>query len=100
MTPKRIAAGTLSLVLLALLIWSIVADVGDLKTKVLLAVGFVLGSIYTGLGRIPTWIIDLFSGSITDDDDPSNISPRVYLPIILGVILIGVIVTYVAMFVM
>ena len=49
----------------------------------------VLGGIYTAFGRLPDWIADYSGGSITEDDDPANISPRVYLPILLGVIVIA-----------
>ena len=52
----------------------------------------VLGLAYTALGRLPDWVVDYSGGSITDDDDPSNISPRVYLPVLFGVIAIAVIV--------
>ncbi len=48
-----------------------------------------LGSLYTAFGRLPDWIVENSGGSITDDDDPSNVSARVYLPILLGVILIA-----------
>jgi len=37
---------------------------------------------------------------MTDDDDPTNISPRVYLPIVVGAILVAVIAAWVVLFVM
>ncbi|MFK7767258.1 MAG: hypothetical protein AB8B55_08550 [Mariniblastus sp.] len=92
MTTNRITAGTLSLVLLALLGWCIIAGVGDVRTWVILGVGVVLGSIYTAFGRLPDWIIDHSGGTIVDDDAPPNISPRVYFPILLGVIIVAIIV--------
>lgn len=88
-TNKRIASGVLSLVLLTLLGWCMVARVGDLRTWVVLGFGVTLGSLYTAFGRLPDWIVENSGGSITDDDDPSNVSARVYLPILLGVILIA-----------
>lgn len=88
-TNKRIASGVLSLVLLTLLGWCVVARVGDLRTWVVLGSGVTLGSLYTAFGRLPDWIVENSGGSITDDDDPSNVSARVYLPILLGVILIA-----------
>lgn len=88
-TNKRIASGVLSLVLLTLLGWCVVARVGDLRTWVVLGSGVTQGSLYTAFGRLPDWIVENSGGSITDDDDPSNVSARVYLPILLGVILIA-----------
>ncbi|EGF29230.1 hypothetical protein [Rhodopirellula baltica] len=88
-TNKRIASGVLSLVLLTLLGWCVVARVGDLRTWVVLGFGVTLGSLYTAFGRLPDWIVENSGGSITDDDDPSIVSARVYLPILLGVILIA-----------
>jgi hypothetical protein len=81
MITNRIAAARLSIILLALLGWSIFSGVGDLRTWILLGVGAGLGVLYTAFGRIPDWIVDHSGGSITDDSDPLNISPRVYLPI-------------------
>lgn len=90
MNSRRIAAGLLSLILLALLGWSLVAGVGNLRIHMILCVGATLGAIYTAVGRVPFWIIDHSDGSITDDDDPDNISPGVYLPILFGAVLIAV----------
>lgn len=89
MTTNQIASGLLSLVLLALLGWCIFAGVGDVRTWAFLGVGVILGGLYTAFGRLPHWIADYSGGSITDDDDPANISPRVYLPILLGVVVIA-----------
>ena len=100
MTSNRIAAGTLSLVLLGLLGWSIFTGVGDLRTWTMLGVGAALGLLYTAFGRVPDWIVDHSGGSITDDDDPSNISPRVFVPILLGVILVAVAAFVVVVFVL
>lgn len=90
MTTNQIASGILSLVLLALLGWCIFAGAGDVRTWTFLGIGVLLGGIYTAYGRLPDWIADYSGGSITEDDDPANISPRVYLPILLGVIVIAV----------
>ncbi len=90
MTTNRIASGLLSLVLLVLLGWCIIAGLGNFRTKLILGAGAVLGTVYTVWGRLPDWIIDHSGGSITHDDDPSNISPRIYLPILIGVIVIAI----------
>ena len=98
MTPTRIIAGLLSLVLVGLLGWSIVRGAGDIRTQILLGVGVVLGIAYVVYGRLPDWLISLSGGSLVADDDPSNISPRVYLPIIGGVILLAVVVFVIVVF--
>ena len=98
MTPARIIAGLLSLVLVGLLGRSIVRGVGDIRTQILLGVGVVLGIAYVVYGRLPDWLISLSGGSLVADDDPSNISPRVYLPIIGGVILLAVVVFVIVVF--
>jgi hypothetical protein len=89
MTTNRIASGILSLILSALLGWSLFAGVGDFRTRVMLGCGVAFGILYTLFGRIPNWARKFGGGSITDDDDPANISPRVYLPILFCVILIA-----------
>lgn len=100
MGTKRIASGTISVALSALLGWSILAGVGHLRTQMILALGIALGSLFTVFGGLPSWILGYSGGSITDDDDPSNISPRVYLPILLGAILVASIAFCVVVFVM
>jgi len=96
--PTRITAGLLALVLLGLLGWSIVGGVGDMRTQILLGVGAVLGIAYAAYGRLPDWLISLSGGSLTADDDPSNISPRVYLPIIGGAVVLAAVVLVVVIF--
>ncbi len=91
MNNKRKIVGALSFLLLALLGWSIFTGVGDIRTYVTLGVGALLGFLYTVIGRVPSWMVDNSLGTITNDDDPSNIPPRVYLPILLGLITIAVI---------
>ena len=64
---------------------------GDLHTKIILGAGAALGILYAILGRLPGWIVGRSGGFITTDNDPSNISPRVYLPILVVVISVAVI---------
>ena len=96
MTPKRILAGLLSMVFLTLLGLTFFPDAstGDpedlLFFQATLGVAAVLGIVYAAYGRLPDWIIDLSDGSLTHDDDPSNISPRVYLPILFALVLVVV----------
>lgn len=96
MKPKRIVAGVLTLALLTLLGWSVFAGFGDFPTWIMLGFGAALGGLYTAFGRLPDWIVDHSGGSITEDADPSNIAPRVYVPILLGVIVVAVLVLLVA----
>jgi len=76
MKTNRIVAGTLSIVLLALLGWSIFAGVGDVRTWVMLGVGVALGVLYTAFGRLPEWIVDYSGSSITDNDDLQHVPTR------------------------
>ncbi len=92
MPLSRLLAGILAFVLLGLLAWSIFSGLGDLKLRVLLGLGVALGVWYSVLGELPEWIINSSGGSVTDDDDPSNISPRVYVPILFGVMVVAAIV--------
>lgn len=98
MNRKRITAGLLSLVLLGLLGWSIVGGVGDIHTRLLIGLGAVLGIAYAAYGRLPDWLISLSGGSLVADDDPSNISPRVYLPIIGGAIVLAAVALVIVIF--
>ena len=77
------------MVLVCLLTWSLATGFGDLKTRAIILMGIVLGVIYTLQGKLPEQLIDWSHGRLTADDDPSNISPKVYLPIVLGVIVIA-----------
>lgn len=98
MTPTRMTAGLLSLVLLGLPAWTIVGGVGEIRTQILIGVGAVLGMADAAYGRLPDWLISPSGGSLTADDDPSSISPRVYLPIIGGAILLAVVVFAIVVF--
>ena len=98
MRPKQITAGLLSMVLLALLVWTFVGNAGDIRIQVLLGIGIVLGFIYTIYGQLPEWLINFSGGKIVADDDPSNISPRIYLPILGVVILIASLIMMVVIF--
>ena len=83
---KRIAAGLLSASLLLLLGWCLLTGAGNARTSVTLGIGALLGVTYTALGKVPEWIIKRSKGKITDDDDPSNIPAKIYLPILLAVV--------------
>ena len=93
---KRLVVLTLTLGLTAVLIYMWFADVGDLKTAGYLAFGIVLGLTYTIRGgSLPESIYEISEShwiggtGITTDDDPRNISPKVYLPILLAAILLA-----------
>ena len=91
MTRTRVFAGLLSLALLALLGWCFVRGVGDVRTQIMLGAGSFLGILYTVFGRLPDWLIEHSGGSLAADDDPGNISPRLYLSVIGAAILIAII---------
>ena len=86
------------MLLLVLLVWTFVGGVGDLRLQVLLGFGIVLGLVYAIYGRLPQWLLDLSGNKIVADDDPANISPRVYLPILGAVVLIAVLAFLVGVF--
>ncbi len=92
---RRLATDLLVVVLSALLAWCLIQGVGDVRTIIYLCLGIFLGAIYTFNGQLPSWLFTFTGGSLTADDDPANIPPRVYLPIIAVVILIAVIVFFV-----
>ena len=87
----------LSVLLLALLGVSILNGVGDLRVLVLLGIGAVLGLVYAVSGELPEWIIRYSGGKITADDDSANISPRTYLPILLGVVVLAIVICVVVL---
>lgn len=85
---KRLTAVFLSVFLLGLLASMLWRGVGDLRTQITLGVGALLGAVYGALGKLPDWMTDYSRGQkLTQDDDPANISPRVYLSI-LGLVLL------------
>ena len=100
MTRTRILAGLLSLALLALLGWCLVRGAGDVRTHIMLGAGSVLGILYTVVGRLPDWLTERSGGFLAADDDPGNISPRLYLSVIGATILIAIIVFVVVMYVL
>ena len=89
---RRFGALGLTLGLVAILAYSL--SQGSLGTLPVLASGIVLGALYVWRGgSLPEWA-DRFGNrrggaSITRDDDPGNIPPKVYLPILLGVLLLA-----------
>jgi hypothetical protein len=89
--PLRRAAVLLLTMLLAcvaIYVWQ--AKVGDQRVLFLLSTGIVLGVIYTIRGgSLPQWLHRLGGGKITKDDDPRNLSPKVYLPVLLAVIVVA-----------
>ena len=59
---------------------NLVRGVGDVRTQVMLGADSFLGVLYTLFGRLPDWLIEHSGGSLVADDNPGNISPRVYGP--------------------
>lgn len=92
MNQSRIAAVVLSLLLLGLWIWSLITGVRDPQLHVMLGIGISLGALYAVNGQLPKWMTWVSSESLTADDDPANISARLYLPILAGVIFIAMLV--------
>src|SRR4051812_36939923 len=91
-SPLRRAAGfllTTTLVGIAIYTWR--TKVADQGVLVLLLAGIVLGVVYTVRGgSLPPWLKRLGGGSkITADDDPRNLSPKVYLPVLMFVVVVA-----------
>jgi len=87
---RRVAVLLLTMMLAGLAIYVWRAKVGDQRVLWLLGTGIGLGVIYTIRGgSLPPWVYRLGGGRITDDDDPRNLSPKVYLPVLLAVIVVA-----------
>ena len=46
--------------------------------------------IFVVRGAPPEQLVALSRGTLTEDEDPSNIPPTTYLPILLGMILLAI----------
>ncbi len=95
--PRRLAALTLAIGLAVLLAVGLALGSVDLRRASLLGVGVALGGWFALRGGLPSWlyegngtILDAFRPNLNRDDDPGNISPRVYLPILLALVVVGV----------
>ena len=87
---RRAAVLLLTMMLggLAIYVWR--AKVGDQRVLWLLGTGTLLGVIYTIRGgSLPPWVYRFGGGRITNEDDPRNLSPKVYLPVLLAVIMVA-----------
>ena len=92
---KRVAALVLTLALAALGVYIVWAGTG-VGTLLPLGIGVALGLLYTARGgSLPDWAYRLShrhrlrGTGITADDDPSNLPPKVYLPILLAAVAIA-----------
>ncbi len=93
---KRLIASALTAGLVALDVYSWISGAGNFESRILLGVGIVLGTLYVVRGAsLPESMHSVstshwFGGTgINADDDPSNLSPKVYLPILFTAILIA-----------
>ncbi len=103
--PKnRIAALCLTVGLVVGLAYVVFAKIGDAVAYSCMAMGICLGTLYVIRGSLPESLLRITEitryiegGHITADDDPRNISPRVYLPILAAVLLVAVIILLIAL---
>ena len=95
---RRVAALLLTLALVAVAAWSVAS--GIIGTLPVLLMGIALGLTYVVRGgSLPEWVYWLAKSRygvrrITPDNDPSNVRWRLYLPVLLGVLLLAALVFY------
>lgn len=92
MTSRQIATGLLVFLLASLLGWTLIRGGAGLKLRLLMVLGMILGTLYTVYGQLPDWLLQISGGRITADDDPGNLSPRVYLTVLLVVLLLAAVI--------
>ena len=96
--PRRVAAAVLTAALAGIAAYS--TAMGIVGVLPVLLIGVLLGATYVWRGgSLPDWAYRIGTrrrrgASITRDDDPSNLPARVYLPVLLGAILIAALVFY------
>src|SRR5438270_831854 len=87
-TSKRLVVFIVTLCLVGLALYSWRGGVGDRSTRYLLCIGVALGLLYIVRGgSLPPLVYKFSGGSLTSDDAPGNLSPKVYLVVLLAVIL-------------
>ena len=90
---KRVAALvlTLGLAALGMYAWRAGGSGGDgHRALPLLCVGVALGLLYVAKGgSLPPLVRRRGGAGITDDHDPRNLPRKLYLPVLLGVILLA-----------
>jgi uncharacterized membrane protein YqgA involved in biofilm formation len=96
---RRIIVLLLSIALIGMGIHAWQSGTGDPRLLFLLATGAVLGFVYAIFGRLPKWNyraskMHWIGGGINEQSDPSNLSAKLYLPLLLGVILIAAALCY------
>jgi hypothetical protein len=96
-TRKRLTAGVLIVVILVLGLIAGLNRMGDARFYYTLAIGIIFGAWYVMRGDLPQRVYDATESRwntglhLTRDDDPRNISPKIYLPLIVILILGGII---------
>jgi hypothetical protein len=88
MSIKRMVVLLLVVGIAVLGLLAIRAGTAEPDQLVILATGIVLGIIYLVRGgSLPDWIHRYFN--VNAEDDPSNLPPRIYLPILIAVLVIA-----------
>jgi hypothetical protein len=95
--PRRFAALGLALLIAGLLAVALARGVRDPRVLGSLVMGVVVGGLYCCRGALPArfyedrgTVLDALRPNLRREDEPGNISPRVYLPILLVLILLGI----------
>lgn len=105
---KRIVVAALVVAIAGMSALAVWRHTLDVRLGCVLATGIVLGGLYAvsprsygnilaAIARFRYRIGPLSFGvdtKLTDDDDPRNISPKVYLPILLGAIVLALVIAF------
>lgn len=84
---KRIAVAMITVVIALTFFQAWRAGNADLRLLFALGFGVMLGIVYLIIGEVPDW---LARHTVADDDDAGNISPVVYLPILLLILVVAI----------
>lgn len=96
----RLVAAILGLVILACLVNAIVAGTGDIGIYFTLGAGLIIAGVFAFLGSVPSWLFTVLGMGVPmelDDENESNlqnISPKVYLPIVIVLLVSGAVLIY------
>lgn len=94
---RRVAAAVLTAGLVGVAAHAV--SVGVIGVLPVLVLGIFLGGLYVARGgSLPPWAYRLMTrrgrGSLTADDDPSNLPAKVYLSVLLAALLVAALIVF------